>query len=73
MEILLISALILIVILVLIRYTIRYLDGDFTVEKSEIVREGRIINEYKENIGYYYDIKVTYRSGRIKVKYYKNI
>lgn len=57
-----------IVILIVIRYIIKYFNGDYTIVSSEILREGERHDEFNNTIGWYYDVKITYQSGRIKIK-----
>ncbi len=72
MEIFFIFVLFVIVILVSINYIMKYYNGDYTIVSSEILREGKLRDIYTERqTGYYYDVKIVYKSGRIRIKSYE--
>lgn len=56
------------VVVVGIYFLFRFFSGDLTIESTEIVRQGNITRYGTGTvIGYYYHIKTTYKSGRIKI------
>jgi hypothetical protein len=63
--------LLVIILIILGHFILRYLEGDLSVYKEEIIKRGNI-TEYGKVIGTYYEIKREYVSGRIKI-YVKNL
>jgi hypothetical protein len=58
---------VLIIILIVLGYFIlRYLEGDLSIYKEEIIKRGNITENGKV-IGTYYEIKREYQSGRVKI------
>lgn len=58
---------IILLLIIFIITFVKFLQGDYTIAKTEVLREGNL-REGKLNVGYYYVIKITYKSGRIKIK-----
>lgn len=45
----------------------RLFTGDFTIENTEVIKSGKVVNTAGQMVGYFYHIKTTYKSGRIKI------
>lgn len=58
---------ILITIIILAVYILRYLDGYYTIIKSEIIESGKVTRDYR-TIGQYFITKTTYQNNRIVIK-----
>ena len=57
----------LIFIAIVALYIHRTLKGDYTIVKSELIADGNLKDDHTGRItGNFYDIKTTYKSGRIK-------
>lgn len=57
----------LIFIAIVARYIHRVLKGDYTVISNEVILEGRLLDDTGNYTGNFYDVKTTYKSGRIKI------
>lgn len=56
------------ILLTCVYIIIRHSNGDFIIESSEIIKQGRITDERGRKKCDYYIIKTVYKSGRIKLK-----
>jgi hypothetical protein len=45
----------------------RLFTGDFTIENTEVIKSEKVVNTTGQMVGYFYHIKTTYKSGRIKI------
>jgi hypothetical protein len=48
-------------------FMLMYLEGNYSVRSSEIIKEGEVVDSKDRIIQRYYYIKTTYDSGRIKI------
>lgn len=54
------------VLIILAVLMIKYLNGDFDYT-DEVIGSGNRLNEHGDIIGRFYDIRRTYKNGRIKI------
>jgi hypothetical protein len=48
-------------------FMLMYLEGNYSVRSSEIIKEGEVVDSKDRIVQRYYYIKTTYESGRIKI------
>jgi hypothetical protein len=48
-------------------FLLMYIEGNYSVSSSEIIKEGEVVDSQGRIVERYYYIKTTYESGRIKI------